>query len=80
MNTLTEEQIGLATRFSKIRELGRMFSNENTEWRAIVWIQNDLDENYCSKYIYALDKMKCNLVNATIEQRVQAFIDIHIIK
>ena len=80
MNNLTESQIALATRFSKIQSLPNLLSDEKTEWRAIVWIQNELDEQGCAKYLHALDSMKCNLVNATIDQRIQAFININLKK
>jgi hypothetical protein len=78
MNNVTDEQIALATRFSRIATLRDMLSDEKTEWKAIVWIQNELDEQGCAKYLHALDSMKCNLVTATIDQRIQAFIKINL--
>ena len=36
MNNVTEEQIRLVTKFSKIPLIGRLFSSELTEWKAIV--------------------------------------------
>jgi hypothetical protein len=77
MNNLTSEQIRLTTKFSNIPEIGYLLLREETEWKAIVYIQNGLDEKNCAKYLNALDKLKCNLVNATVDQRIQAFINIH---
>ena len=77
MNNVTEEQIRLVTKFSKIPLIGRLFSSELTEWKAIVAMQNEMDGDMCNKYVLALDNMQCSLVNATIEQRVEAYIKIH---
>lgn len=74
MNTLTEQQLGMAKRLSKIPNLTELFCNETTEWKAVVEMQNSLDAFYCSQYIAELDRRGYTLGNAPIEQRVEAFI------
>lgn len=76
MNTLTQNQIELVVKFTQISILRKLFINEATEWKAVVIMQNELNEKTCPKYLHVLDRLKCNLVDATIEQRVQAFIDV----
>lgn len=76
MHTLTEEEIGMAMRFSKMPELAKLFSSEETEWRAIVLMQNSLDASDCTKYVHAVCEVAENMSQATIEQRVQSFIHI----
>jgi len=70
-----DREIRLATKFSHIPELARLISDKETEWAAIVLIQNGLDEVGLGRYIHALDKLGCSLVSATIEQRIKAFVN-----
>lgn len=74
MNTLTDEQMNLAARLSKNKDVYNWLMSEDTEWRAVVCFQNGLECDNCMKYISNLDKRGCTTGNATIEQRVEAFI------
>ena len=76
MNELTQEQLRQIAKLSSIPHLGRLLSNESTEWKGIVDMQNAMSDVAFGKYVYELSRMGCNLVNATIEQRVAAFIKI----
>ncbi len=76
MNSLTEEQIGLVTRISKIPEISKLFMSEETEWKAVVLMQNSLNGEECSKYINIINTKGCNMLRATIEQRVEAFVEV----
>ena len=77
MNNVTPQQIEAVVKFSKIALLGRLFSSELTEWKAIVFMQNVMDGEICNKYVSILDSMGCSLVTATIDQRVEAYIKAH---
>jgi len=74
MNNLTEEQLNLASRLSKNKEVGTLLLSDETEWKAIVIIQNGLEADDCMRYIAKLDRMGVTTGTATIDQRIEAFI------
>ncbi len=73
-NNATIEQINVLERLYAINGLHAAFSLNETEWGAIVRLQNTLDNATCHKYIFNLDKLGVTLVTATIDQRIQALI------
>lgn len=74
MNSLTEEQMGLVSRLSKSRDVYNWLMSDETEWKAVVYFQNFLEADDCMRYIAKLDRMGVTTGYATIEQRVEAFI------
>lgn len=74
MNSLTEEQLNLASRLSKSKEVASLLLSEETEWKAIVIIQNGMESDDCMRYISLLDRMGVTTGTATVDQRVEAFI------
>jgi len=73
-NTITRDQVTKLESLFKLTNLGGLFSSEKTEWTAIVLLQATLNEEFLHKYIHNLSEIGCGLVNATIEQRVQALL------
>ena len=74
VNNVSEQDRNLAGRLSRNTEVANLLSDEHTEWSAIVEMQNMLDVDSCSRYMNALDHLGTSTVNATIEQRVEAFL------
>lgn len=74
MNALTTEQMDLASRLSKHKEVASLLMSDETEWKAVVLFQNFMEADDCMRYISKLDRMGVTTGNATIDQRIEAFI------
>lgn len=73
-NNITAEQIDKLERLYNVTGLMALFCMEESEWKAIVILQNMLDSYEIKKCFDYLDNHEVGFAMATIDQRVEALI------
>lgn len=75
-NNITTDDVNVIEELFRMRGIGNLLNNEESEWRTIILLQNTLSEADCYKYVSNLNKLGCSLVTATIEQRIESLIKV----